>query len=561
MEPRPTASPLEDWNRLRDICATLPSARELRRHKGPVGRTIRIRCDRSIPYEFVGEFLNPFLAAWGANESTEISDYDPALAQLESAREHDVRILFVDWRLSTSRLSPAEAANWIGERARTALRLAPRAPVLVNGWPICDGAAWIGALNAEVRRLEVPGLYLIDLENVRREVPGSFFDARNDATSRFPFSSAAAVAIARHIALDLLPSLVGERIKGLVLDLDDTLWGGVLGEDGPERVPIGPGHIALHQMLKELRTRGVLLTVCSRNDPADVEAIFRLRPDLVLESSDFASIHASWEPKATSILAIARDLNVHPSTLLFVDDNPSELAKAQDAVDGLRVLLADPQGALTAQALQHYPGLFAVSEDAAAALRTEDIRKNRERERLKSETGDRRTYLSALRMEVDLHRSNAAHAARVFELSNKTNQFNLALKRLSRAQAEEAFEQDHLTMTVHSRDALSDSGLVGVFIARRDGELAIVREVLFSCRVLGREIETLALAHFARWLAEWGTRIVRFEVVEGPRNQPARSWLSRVMPQGAVDELAALIARLEDARRNHPAAVREFRWN
>jgi FkbH-like protein len=171
------------------------------------------------------------------------------------------------------------------------------------------------------------------------------------------------------------------------------------------------------------------------------------------------------------------------------------------------------------------------------------------------------TYLATLKMEVDLHRSNAARAARVHELSNKTNQFNLALQRLSRAQSDEAFGKDHLTMTVHVRDALSDSGLVGVLIARFEGAVATVREVLFSCRVLGREIETLALARFARWLAECGARTVRFEVVEGPRNQPARDWLARVMPQGSADELAALIARLEEIRRTHPATVQEHTWN
>src|SRR5438552_3468446 len=149
---------MERWVAERKLFATLPPARELRKAGGS-GRIVRIRCDRSLPYEFVGEFLDAYLATWGARQETSLSDYDPALSQLEAAAGHDVRILFLDWRLT--RMSPPEAAAWLAERARTALRLAPRAPVLVNNWPEHD------ALNAELQKLDVPGLFIIDLDAVR----------------------------------------------------------------------------------------------------------------------------------------------------------------------------------------------------------------------------------------------------------------------------------------------------------------------------------------------------------------------------------------------------------
>lgn len=565
----PAPSAADGWVSARKLLGSQPTASALRRLKPPPqARLVRLRCDRSLPFEFIDELLAPYLALWGAQRTTALSDYDPALSQAAAAEPADVRLFFLDWRLYADRLEPAAAAAFIAERASSTLQASGgRVPVLVNTWPALPAgeplAAWVRALNDALAALpaRLPGLYLVDLENaVRPEVPGDFFDARNDKVSKFPFSSHAAAAIARHLALDLLPSLSGERIKAVVLDLDDTLWRGVLGEDGPDRLELGPGHHELYRLLDGLRKRGTLLALSSRNELADVEAVFRTRRDLPLRLEDFAAVRVSWAPKAGSLDAIARDLNIHPSAMLFVDDNGSELVKAQGAVQGLRVLLADPAGVETARALRHYPGLYPLARDEAAGLRTEDIRKNREREKLRTGAGDLVGFLAALKMEVHVHRSQREHARRVHELSQKTNQFNLALARLSAAEAARAFGEDHVTATVAVQDALSDSGLVGVLIARVEGELATVREVLLSCRVLGREVELLALRTLCGWLFERGARRIRFDVVEGPRNGPARDWLARALPGGGrEDSLVALQARLDELCKTHPARVVEHR--
>src|SRR5262249_1898928 len=154
--------------------------------------------------------------------------------------------------------------------------------------------------------------------------------------------------------------------------------------------------------------------------------------------------------------------------------------------------------------------LFALSKDSVANLRTVDVRANRQREALRAQTGDLATYLAALKMEIDLHQNWRSHAQRLHELSQKTNQFNLALARLSADQAEKSFERSRLTMTVSVRDALSDSGLIGAIVARLEGEAATIVEVLFSCRILGREVETAALARFAQWLEARRIRVIRF---------------------------------------------------
>jgi FkbH-like protein len=545
---------IASWQATRRFLATLPRAADLRKARIRGGRVLRLRCDRSLPFEYVAGFLDPFLATWGARHEIEYSGYDPGLTGVETRSTADLRILFLDWRLHLGQLSPEDAARWARTRLQAALRAGEgRAPVLINDWPDCD------ALNRELRQVvqATPGALLIGAHAVAQEMGTDPFDARNDAVSRFPFSNQAAVALARHLALDLFPPLTGERIKAVVLDLDDTLWKGVLGEDGAAGIRVLPGHQRLQEKLRRLKERGVLLAVCSRNDPTDVERAFAARSDLGLALNDFASVRVGWTPKAQALGDIARDLNIHPSAMLFIDDNGAELARARAAHGGLRILLADPEGAETAAALGHFPGLFPVAADVAAALRTADIQANREREKLRGTAGaNLAAYLAALKMQVEINVGRRSDAPRLYELSQKTNQFNLGLARISPAQAAEAFGAKSLVMTVSLKDALSDSGLVGAIVAAVEGKVATVREVVFSCRVLGRDIETLALWRFCGRLAARGVAEVRFAVAEGPRNKPARDWLARILPEGTQASLALLTARLQGAQ-GHPAAITE----
>jgi FkbH-like protein len=567
----PPSSPVIDpagWLARRRLLASLPTASVLRKTQPPeAARELRIRCDRSLPFEFIDEFLDPFLGSWSARHRIDYSSYDPGLAQLgsvNSASDPDVQLLWLDWRLYRDKLSPTEAVRWIADRARAVIAATGgRTPILLNNWPLQKGdpanLAWIRAVNdllSEAAK-QIPGLLLVDLEAIRAEIAEEFFDTRNDLIAKFPFSGAAAIAVARHLALDLFPPLMGERIKAVVVDLDDTLWRGILGEDGPGGISFELGHRQLHRRLKELSGRGVMLALCSRNEPEDVEAVFRQRDEPDLSLSDFASIRVNWMPKTENLRSIARDLNIDPSAILFVDDNQAELAKVEGAIDRIRLLLADPNGWETAWALQHYPGLFSLSVDSAATLRTADVRANREREALRAQSADVASYLSALKMEIDLHCNCRPHASRLEQLSQKTNQFNLALARLTAAQVEQAFAPECLTMTVSVRDALSDSGLTGAFVAQIEGEVATIKEVLFSCRILGREVETVAFARFCRWLEARGVRSIRFIVSEGPRNQPARDWLKRFVPKGTEADLADLQPRLDEACAAHVYLVRE----
>lgn len=550
---------LQHWQRAGALLARLPTSRELRSLRGGT-RCLKLRCDRSLPFEFVDEFLPPFLGLWDADRATSLSDYDASLggADQGAASAPDAHLLWLDWRLHRERLLPEAAAAWITEVAHRA-SARHGAPVMVNNWPAGGSDRWFTDLNVSVQRslAAKPGFALIDVDGLRREVP-DFIDARNDQLGNYPFSQRSSIAIARHIGCDLLPSLLGARLKALILDLDDTLYAGVLGEDGPQGVRLTEGHRALQERIRALKEQGLMIALCSRNEQTDVEALFRARPDFPLHLEDFASVRIDWRAKAENIAAIARDLNVDPSSLLFIDDNHAELARAAGALKGLRTLHASADGGETAAMLRHYPGLGSVGVDEAADLRTADIRANRAREGLRAQAADARSYLRQLDMVVEFHENDERHKARVFELSHKTNQFNLALARLSAAAVERAFAAGYFALTVRVHDSLSDSGVVGAVIASIDGEQASIQEFLFSCRALGREVETLTVLYACRRLKARGATLVRFCVTEGPRNLPAREWLARFVP-GGVAPIDELIGRLEAACHDYPARIVEHR--
>lgn len=557
-----------EWRRVHQLLAGRPRGTELRRMElRPDAEPVRIRCVRSLPFEFVSELLPPFLGLWGARPLVSFTDYDPALPALLSpaAEAPHVQLLWVDWRLHAASQDGAQAAGWLVsliQRARSAGLL--QQPVLVNDWPRgngpgCPPAAWTAALNETLALVAegLPDVHLVRLDALANELTeGELFDARNDAVSHFPFSGVATVAIARLLGACVLPAVLRPRLKAIALDLDDTLYAGVLGEDGASGVKLTPGHEALQRWLVEQRRAGVLLALCSRNERADAEALFTARTDFPLRWSDFASVQVNWEPKALNLRRIAADLHIDPSAILFVDDNPAELSKVMGELPSVPVVLATPGGGETAEVLARHPGLFRVRRDTSAELRTQDIQANRLREQLRAQAGDLHTYLAGLRMVVALHENERAHVGRLHELSQKTNQFNLTLERMSEQDAARAMEPGTLTLTVGLRDALADSGIVGALVFSREEGRATLREFVMSCRALGRDVELLALRHALRRLAEEGVRTVTFRFTEGPRNQPARDFLRR-FTDGPLDDLALtpLLERVERLCGDHPAEL------
>jgi FkbH-like protein len=306
---------------------------------------------------------------------------------------------------------------------------------------------------------------------------------------------------------DLLARVVAARLglarKCLVLDLDNTLWGGVVGDDGADGIVLGQGsaageaHLALQRYAKQLKERGVMLAVCSKNDPAIVDEVFRTHPEMVLRSDDIAAFAVNWTDKVTNLEAIAESLNIGVDSLVFVDDNPAERAHVRARLPMVAVpeLPDDPAGFVRCLARGgHFETASFTDEDRHRAA---DYAANAARRRLQRAATSVDDFLRDLGMTVAFGPVRAVDLERAAQLLNKTNQFNTTGRRYSVDELR-AFcaVPNHIALQFRLADRFGDSGLVSVMLLRpADGrpQALDVDSWVMSCRVFGRRLEHEAM--------------------------------------------------------------------
>lgn len=325
----------------------------------------------------------------------------------------------------------------------------------------------------------------------------------------------------------LMAARIGLTKKVLVLDLDNTLWGGVVGEDGPHGIKVGPpsavgeAHAALQRYALELKARGVLLAVCSKNNEADAREPFRSTLGMELKEDDFVAFVANWEEKPDNLRRIAKMLNLGTDSLVFLDDNPLERAKVRRSMPEVAVvdLPADPAGYVAAlDGGAYFEALSLSSEDTA---RHASYVANLQRDSLKAKTGNLDEFLTSLDMRMCHGPFNDAVHDRVVQLLNKTNQFNLTTRRYGSGELT-ALRSDAGVWTQYFKlvDCFGDNGVIGLLMAK-PGEAADVWEVdsfLMSCRVLGRQAEEFMIRTLLTAAKERGIRLVRGVFVPTAKN-------------------------------------------
>jgi len=295
-------------------------------------------------------------------------------------------------------------------------------------------------------------------------------------------------------AANIIKSLLGRNKKGLVLDLDNTLWGGIVGDDGVDNLVIGTelpkGQIytQFQQYIKEHKEIGVFLAVDSKNDYENAVAGLQ-HPDSVLAKEDFAAIYANWQPKDQNLLAIASDLQVLPESLVFVDDNPAERFMVGEQIEGVSVPeIGEVQDYVR---VIDRNGFFEVTtlsgDDRRRAAMYQENAKRKEVQMSFSDYGE---YLKSLEMKAEIREFDTVHFARIAQLSNKSNQFNLTTCRFTKEEIEEiASDPSYLTLYGRLWDRFGDNGVVSVVVGQIEGEICHVRLWLMSCRVLKRGME------------------------------------------------------------------------
>jgi FkbH-like protein len=331
--------------------------------------------------------------------------------------------------------------------------------------------------------------------------------------AKLPFSQRFLPLYAEHVCR-LLAALCGKTRRCLVLDLDDTLWGGVIGDDGLKGIQItqgdavGEAFLDFQRYILELRSRGVVLAVSSRNEDQTARLPFRHHPEMLLREEHFALFHANWSDKASNIQSIAQELSLGLDAFVFVDDNPFERELVRTMLPSVAVPEMPVDPALYARTLSA-AGYF-----EAAAFSGEDQNRagyydgNARRAALQKTAGDLQGYLASLKMEILFQPFDETGRARITQLINRSNQFNLTTRRYSEADvARMETAAEYFTMQVRLADTFGDNGMICVVICRAAAmDQWEIDTWLMSCRVLGRCVEQMVLRELLENAAARGIR-------------------------------------------------------
>lgn len=395
------------------------------------------------------------------------------------------------------------------------------------------------ALRAELKaalaaRLaaDLAGVLLHDLDRLGEELGRrGLFDARLWHSSRFPFSSHGAQRVVRELATYALARRAPPA-KVVVVDADNVLWGGVVGEEGPAGIALGPEYpgslfVAFQERLLALRRRGLLLALCSKNEEADVLEVLREHPHQVLREEHFAARRVNWEAKPENLRGLAQELNLGLESFVFVDDSPHECHAVRLALPAVDVVQAPADPLLLPGCLDEEPRLEVLAltdEDRARSAMVEAERRRVER---RAGARDLDEYLRSLAMVMRVRFDDRVHLARIAQLTQKTNQFNLTTRRYGEEQVRAFMDGERSFVASFSlADVFGDSGLVGVAIVTPDGSDALaVDTFLMSCRVIGRGAETAFLRSVLEACRARGARRVLARYEPTPKNaQVAGFW-------------------------------------
>jgi FkbH-like protein len=327
----------------------------------------------------------------------------------------------------------------------------------------------------------------------------------------------------------------GRSSKCLVLDLDNTLWGGEIGDDGLQGIKLGYGsavgeaYLAFQRYLLRLRDRGVVLTVCSKNDEVNAFQPFDEHPEMLLKRADIACFVANWNDKVSNLRTIAKTLNLGTDAMVFVDDNPFERNLVREHMPEVAVPEMPEDPALYAQILSDAGYFEAIGITQEDRDRVTQYRANREREILKDSVTDISSYLIELRMELSWRPFDETNLKRIVQLINKTNQFNLTARRYSEAEVKAIMANPYaLTWSVRLKDRFGDNGIIAVVFGKLNIEKDFELETwLMSCRVLGRQVEDACMNLVAKGAQDIGARRIVGEYRPTSKNSMVRDMYPR----------------------------------
>lgn len=391
-------------------------------------------------------------------------------------------------------------------------------------------AALISRLNLELANTyrDDPRVIVLDVEHAVASVGGaSGWNPRMYHLAKIEWDGATALAVGQLLARALSASVKPAR-KCLAVDLDNTFWGGVVGEDGPKGIKISEGDptgecfLAFQRALVDLKARGILLAICSKNNPEDVQEAFAANT-MPLSLDDFAAVRINWDNKPDNLRDIARQLNIGTDSLVFVDDSPVECALVRQLVPEIHTIHLPGDPAAYADLLLDAWELDRLIVTAEDSRKTEQYRENAARSAAQASTGDLTAYLESLGTRVRIAAADQPNLARLHQLFTKTNQFNSTSKRYTPSEVEAfATSPDWRLEFVHAQDNFGDLGIIGLYLLFLGSDQPVIDSFILSCRAMGRGIETVMCNRIKQVaFVERQAQALRARFVPTSKNKPA----------------------------------------
>ena len=376
---------------------------------------------------------------------------------------------------------------------------------------------------------EFTGAYVLDYESlVARHGRDRWHDERKWLMARMPIAVDSLIHLADEWLRYVL-SLRGRQAKCLVCDLDNTLWGGVIGEDGLHGIKLGgdyPGaaYQDLQQAILDLTGRGILLAICSKNNEADAMEAIDQHPEMLLRRKDFSSLRINWNDKAQNLREIAAELNIGIDSLVLIDDNPAERQLVRELIPEATVIDIDAEAPWThAAALRSCPLLERLESSVEDRQRGQIYAQQQERAALQSSATTVEDYYRSLEMVATFGVADDATRPRVAQLTQKTNQLNMTTRRYSEQDIQSFVEDPNIDVHwVRVEDRFGNNGIVGVMIVRKQRHDWLLDTFLMSCRVIGRTVETAMLGVLAGKARRQGAKRLVGEFLPTAKNAPAK---------------------------------------
>ncbi len=389
-------------------------------------------------------------------------------------------------------------------------------------------------MNQQLRRLaqDYPNVYILDFDQVRARVGcDRFDDLRGWYLAKSPISSAGMAELAKEYAAFIRP-LISKTKKCLILDLDNTLWGGIIGEDGLEGIKLGgdyPGNAfaEFQQALLNLYHRGVILAVASKNNKADAIEVFQKHPEMILRQEHFASMHINWQDKVQSIRTIAAELNIGTDSMVFMDDSDFECELVRQELPEVLTLKLPGEPAKLRGKLESLDCFDLLGYTAEDRARGRQYRQQAQRSKARAEGASLEDFYRSLEIKLLIGPPQPGQFNRIVQMTQKTNQFNLTTRRYQPTDIKAMLDSpDTFVYALRYADRFGDAGLVGLAIVRTRAKDWLIDSLLLSCRVIGRTVEQALLVYLARQARQAGVHRLIGEYIPTAKNVLVKDFYS-----------------------------------